>query len=110
MATLLDLSQKGDRLLGALINRINAIVGDAPYLLAGATARDLLLQAAHGIDPRRATTDVDLAFMLSTWDEYLGLRTRLLDSGDFSEVSKKGMHSFRFRGNLEVDIIPFGAI
>jgi hypothetical protein len=30
MATLLDLSQKGDRLLGSLIGRINAIVGDAP--------------------------------------------------------------------------------
>ena len=36
MATLLDLSQKGDLLLGALIGRVNAIVGDAPYLLAGA--------------------------------------------------------------------------
>lgn len=110
MATLLDLSQRGDPLLGALIGRINAIVGDAPYLLAGATARDLLLQAAHGIDPRRATTDVDLAFMVSTWDEYLGLRTRLLEPGDFAEVPGGGLHKLRFRGNLEVDIIPFGAV
>lgn len=110
MATLLDLSQKGDRLLGSLIGRINAIVGDAPYLLAGATARDLLLQAAHGIDPRRATTDVDLAFLVSSWDEYLGLRNRLLASGDFVEVPRGGLHKLRFRGNLEVDIMPFGAI
>ena len=110
MATLLDLSQKGDLLLGALIGRVNAIVGDAPYLLAGATARDLLLQAAHGIDTRRATTDVDLAFLVSTWDEYLGLRNQLLASGDFAEVPKGGLHKLRFRDKLEVDIMPFGAI
>jgi len=110
MATLLDLSQKADPQLGALIGRINAIVGDATYLLAGATARDLLLQAAHGIDPRRATTDVDLAFLVSSWDEYLGLRNRLLASGDFDEVPRGGLHKLRFRGNLEIDIMPFGAI
>ena len=46
MATLLDLSQKGDRLLGALIGRINAIVGVAPYLLAGATADGITRIAA----------------------------------------------------------------
>lgn len=110
MATLLDLSQKGDRLLGALIGRINAIVGDAPYLLAGATARDLLLQAAHGIDTRRATTDVDLAFLVGNWDEYLGLRNKLLASGDFAEMPKGGLNKLRFRGNLEIDILPFGGI
>lgn len=110
MATLLDLSQKGDPSLGALIGRINAIVGKAPYLLAGATARDLLLQAAHGIDPRRATKDVDLAFMVDTWDEYQSLRAGLLNSGDFSEVPREGLHKLRFRGSLEVDIMPFGAI
>jgi predicted nucleotidyltransferase len=48
MATLLDLSQKGD----------------------------LLLQAAHGIDTERSTTDVDLAFLADTWDEFLGLRNK----------------------------------
>ncbi len=110
MVTLLDLSQKGDRLLGALIGRVNAIVGDAPYLLAGATARDLLLQAAHGIDPRRATTDVDLAFLVGNWDEFLGLRNQLLASGDFAGMPKGGLHKLRFRGSLEVDIMPFGAI
>lgn len=110
MATLLDLSQKGDPLLGVLIGRINAIVGDAPYLLAGATARDLLLQAAHGIDPRRATTDVDLAFLASSWDEYRALRNQLLGSGDFTEVPRGGLHKLRFRGVLEVDVMPFGAI
>ena len=110
MATLLDLSQKGDPLLGELIGRVNAIVGDAPYLLAGATARDLLLQAAHGIDPRRATTDVDLAFLASSWDEYRALRNQLLGSGDFTEVPRGGLHKLRFRGVLEVDVMPFGAI
>ena len=110
MATLLDLSQKGDPLLGALIGRINAMVGDAPYLLAGATARDLLLQAAHGIDPGRATMDVDLAFQVGNWDEYLALRNRLLATGDFAELPRGGLHKLRFRHALEVDVMPFGAI
>ncbi len=107
---MLDLSQKADPLLGAMIGRVNAIVGDAPYLLAGATARDLLLHAAHGIDTRRATADVDLAFMVSTWDEYLALRKNLIASGDFTEVPKSALHKLRFRRTLEVDIMPFGAI
>ncbi len=110
MPTLLDLSQQGDPLLGALIGRFNAIVGDAPYLLAGATARDLLLQVAHGIDTRRATTDVDLAFLVGTWEEYLALREKLLVSGDFTEVPQGGLHKLRFRHTLEVDIMPFGAV
>jgi predicted nucleotidyltransferase len=110
MATLLDLSQTGDPLLGALIGRINAIAGDTPYLLAGATARDLLLQAAHGIDTRRATKDVDLAFLVDTWDEYLDLHARLLASGDFSGLPKDELHKLRFRGDLQVDVLPFGAI
>lgn len=107
---MLDLSQKADPLLGALIGRVNAIAGDTPYLLAGATARDLLLQAAHGIDTRRATQDVDLAFLIDTWDEYLDLHARLLASGDFAGPSEGGVHRLHFRGSLQVDVLPFGAI
>lgn len=110
MPGLLDLSQKADPLLGELINRVNAIVGDTPYLLAGATARDLLLHVAHGVDPRRATKDIDLAFLVSTREEYLALREKLLASGEFEAVPRKGLHNFRFRRVLEVDVLPFGAI
>jgi predicted nucleotidyltransferase len=74
MAILLDLSQKGDPLLGALIGCVNAATGGSPYLLAGATARDLLLKTAYGIDTRRATVDVDLAFLVDSWDEYRAIR------------------------------------
>ena len=111
MATLLDFSQKIElRPLGALVDRVNEVVSDRPYLLAGATARDLLLQHAHGIAPRRATADVDLAFLIEAWDQYLSLRANLLASGDFTEVPGKGQHKLRFHGSFEVDLLPFGAV
>ena len=110
MAILLDLSQKGDPLLGALIGCVNTAIGGSPYLLAGATARDLLLKTAYGIDTRRATVDVDLAFLVDSWDEYREIREKLLQSGEFREAPSSVIHKLRFRQGLEVDVMPFGAI
>lgn len=110
MATSLDFSQKTDlRLLSALIKQVSA-VAKTPYLLAGATARDLLLVYAHEIPNNRATVDVDLAFLMESWEEFEALRENLLAAGEFTEVPRKGIHKLRFRRTLEVDILPFGGV
>ena len=84
MATSLDLSDKIElRSLGELIERVNEICGGRPFLLAGATARDLLLEHAYRIRAPRATVDVDLAFLIDTWDDFHALRAELLHSGHF---------------------------
>lgn len=111
MATLLDLSQKTElRLLSALVKQIDTAVAQTPYLLAGAMARDLLLVYAHGIPNKRATMDVDLAFLVESWKEFEALRQRLLAKDDFAEVPSKGIHKLRFGRELEVDILPFGGV
>ncbi len=106
----LDFSQKNDlRLLAALIGDVTAIAGSAPFLLAGAMARDLLLAHAHGIRIDRRTEDVDLAFHVSGWDEFEQLRKRML-AGPFQEIPRSGIHKLKYRGTLEVDILPFGGV
>lgn len=89
---------------------LRAASGDvAPFVLAGAQARDLLLKHAHGIETGRQTMDVDFAFRVGSWDQFLSVREQLLASGDFIE-DKKVIHKVRYRNVLEVDIIPFGDI
>ena len=110
MATSLNFSQIVDlKLLAALIRRIQEAAGDTPFLLAGAMARDLLLKHARGIPIDRGTEDVDFAFFVSNWADFERLRKKLL-TGEFSEVPRKGIHKLRFRGSLEVDILPFGPV
>jgi predicted nucleotidyltransferase len=107
---LLDFSQNNDlRLLAALISQVRAAAGDIPFLLAGATARDLLLGHAQGIRIDRATEDVDLVFHVPDWAAFEQLRKKLLD-GEFSEIPRNGIHKLRYRGTLEVDILPFGGV
>ena len=111
MSTSLDFSQKTDlQLLGSLAKLVNEAATGMPYLLAGAMARDLLLVHAHGVRSNRATEDVDLAFLVKSWDEFKGLRRKLLAGGQFIEIPHKGIHKLRFGRTLEVDVLPFGGV
>ena len=40
------------------------------YFVAGATARDILLYHVFGIEPGRATLDVDLGIALDSWSQF----------------------------------------
>lgn len=108
--TSLDLSSRHElRHLAALIGAFRAAAGEIPFFLAGATARDLLLLYAHGIDPGRETLDTDLALMVSDWETFSALRSRLIDSGRFSPLGA-ALHRLLFDDWLEVDLIPFGGV
>jgi len=110
MATSLDLSRVTDlKLLAALIREVQAVAAGAPFLLAGAMARDLHLKYAHGVPTARGTEDVDLAFLVSSWNQFEQLRSDLLAHG-FKEIPKKGIHKLRYKGTVEVDILPFGGV
>lgn len=107
---MLDFSNTEDlRPLARLVRALRKESAGLPFLLAGAQARDLLLKHAHGIEVGRQTSDVDFAFRVGSWNEFHGLRQRLIGSGHFTEVPK-AIHKLRFRGELEVDIVPFGGI
>ncbi len=77
--TLLDFSNRAELgYLADLARAVKGAAGDLPYYLAGATARDLLLEHAHGINPGRDTTDLDLGIMLADWKAFERLRLAAL--------------------------------
>lgn len=107
---MLDFSNKPElRSLSALAAAFRAGAGTAPFFLAGASARDLLLYYAHGIDSGRRTRDVDLALMVPDWATFDAIRARLTASGAFTAASSEP-HRLWFDGKLPVDLIPFGAV
>ena len=82
-----------------------------PFLLVGATVRQLILNDYYEIEERRKTQDVDFGVMLSDWDSYERLADALVNSGGFRREVKKRPHEFRFGAERNwIDIIPFGAI
>ena len=108
----LDLSKKPELIwLSRLVADIQVVAQERDLLLVGAQARDLLLMHAYRIDTRRATEDVDLAFMVGDWSQFLDLRTRLVESGRFSELERT-LHKLTHNGvgNSRVDLIPFAGV
>ncbi len=95
-----------------VVNRVAAELG-LPYIVVGATARDLLLFHVFGIPVTRATADVDFAVAMDSWDRFRELRAALLASGHFREgkmehrVYLKGLS---VKDEIPVDLIPFGGL
>ena len=83
------------------------------FLLVGAYARDLFLRDGGSTRLPRRTNDVDFAVMVASWDEFLALRTSLLQKSRFVPVSAAGcevLHKLMYCGQLEFDFIPFGGL
>jgi len=105
----MDLSDKEDlRSLSQLIGNIRSAALDHDPLMVGAMARDLLLHYGSGLPVQRATTDVDLAFAVASWNEFNALRNALLTSEWFTETRIE--HKLLHRNALEIDLIPFGGV
>jgi predicted nucleotidyltransferase len=83
-----------------------------PYFLAGATARDLVLENIFGRPPGKLTRDLDFGFALSDWKEFENLKAALISTGRFEpdraiqRVSY--LHSTGIK--VDVDLIPFGGV
>jgi len=106
---LLDLSGKTDALIPIFedTTRIADSLG-IPFFVIGATARDLILEHGYGIRSFRATRDLDLAIRVEDWEKYAILSETLLESGLFD--TDRIPHRFIYRGELYIDIVPFGPI
>lgn len=95
--------------LARIVEVVNEAVPGAEWILVGALARDLLLHYAHGIAISRATTDVDLAIAVRSWEHFSTTRQALLDSGRFESV--RGVaHQVTFDRDIKIDLVPFGGI
>lgn len=105
---MLELSKIDElRPLARLVSKVSAAAGATAFAIAGAQARDLHLKHANGIDTARKTGDVDFAFNVGSWQEFHDLRRSLLASGEFTEFTRD-LRRLKFRGTLEIDIVPFG--
>jgi predicted nucleotidyltransferase len=78
-----------------------------PYIVVGASARDLVLHHAHGVEIIRATGDIDFGVQVESWDAFLALKTTLLEK-HFKESDQKQRLISPL--GIPVDFVPFGAI
>jgi len=78
-----------------------------PYLVVGASARDMVLHHGYGAKVQRATADIDFALQVPSWDAFATLRKELLANG-FSETNTA--HRLIGPNNWPIDIVPFGGV
>lgn len=87
---------------------------DLAYCLIGAMARDVLLGHVFGLDPGRATRDVDVAFALESWEQFQQIQHRLI-AGGRCVAARDVTHRLLFSPDgatqqYIVDLIPFGGV
>lgn len=107
--TSLNISGKLDAGSVSLYQAISEVAEDlgVPFLVVGASARDLVLHYGYGSRIERATADIDVGIEVPSWDAFQVLKDRLLECG-FSPTDME--HRLLSPQGVEVDIIPFGPI
>ena len=72
MSTLLNISGKIDPRSSEVFDFVNSVLAELkmPYIVVGATARDLVLHHGHGARIQRATDDVDFAIEVPDWNAF----------------------------------------
>ena len=83
-----------------------------PYFLAGATARDLVLENIFGRPPGKLTRDLDFGFALSDWKEFENLKAALISTGRFKpdRAIQRVLYQHSAGISVAVDLIPFGDV
>lgn len=95
------------QVLADLITIVSAL--DLPMILVGAGARLLIFDQKFG--EGRGTKDWDVAISIDSWEAYQKLCEYLIEGDAPRFQSTKNSHKFKhLETNIEVDIIPFGAI
>lgn len=83
-------------------------------LLVGAQAKVILLENIHGLNPGRATSDIDFAFAIENWEQFNQIKHYLVATGRFRESPKEKQRlmyqSSLIQHEFIVDIIPFGGV
>lgn len=108
-AILLNISGKIDPALANLCAMVAecATKLQIPYLVVGASARDMVLHYGYGTKIQRATADIDFALQVPSWNAFTTLRKELIVNG-FSETNTT--HRLVGLNNWPIDIVPFGGI
>jgi predicted nucleotidyltransferase len=105
-----------DAFIVSILELIDRLLRDAkiPYMLIGATARDLLLYHVFGHAVTRATYDLDIAILVDSWDRFALVKRLFLDIPGFTDKGRSGQRLYYqapgARFETIVDIIPFGNV
>jgi predicted nucleotidyltransferase len=87
---------------------------DCPYMLVGATARDILLYNVFGHQVMRATQDVDIAISIDSWERFNTVKSEILRTPDFRPSTAQPyrvLHKTHGAAySTPIDILPFGEI
>jgi predicted nucleotidyltransferase len=83
------------------------------YFVAGATARDLVLVHVHGLEPGKATRDIDFAIAVENWDKFMRLKELLVATRSFE--ASRAPHRMMYLDEatatrIPIDLVPFGGI
>ena len=82
------------------------------WLVIGAMARDIMLKGVFDLDAGRATRDVDLAVVVSGWNQFEDLKSALLGTALFREARGIAHRLYYATGGgsegYPLDVIPFG--
>jgi predicted nucleotidyltransferase len=107
----LDVSRKLDRVSIDLLLAVDSTAAalGVTYCIIGAFARDVMLGLCFGIDTGEATRDIDFGLMMDDWAQFEELRARLVAHQGFAE-HRSIPHRLAFRGERQLDIVPFGGI
>lgn len=80
-----------------------------PFLLIGATARDIIFEHLHGVKSPRITMDIDIAVEVAAWNSYDLIKNELLNKYGF--VATDQIQRFRHKEKeIILDVVPFGSI
>src|SRR5262245_26055886 len=107
--TLLDLSGKLPQNKEQSLREVAIIASQLgiSFFVVGAFARDLILEGIHNIKTQRATEDIDFGIRVESWDQFMELKSALLQTGRFQTHPAKQQRLFYEEDSI-IDIVPFG--
>ena len=79
-------------------------------MLVGAAARDFWLNHFQVRANVRTTCDVDLACLVSDWNEYRRLIDTLVKNSELQTDARGIRHRLWLADQISVDIVPFGGV
>jgi len=108
MSTLLNLTGQLDAETVNTLSDVNDVATqlNIPYIIVGATARDLILHHGYGAAVQRATCDIDIAVQVDSWVSFEIVKQELCVR-NFTETPMQ--HRLTNSTGKPIDIVPFGA-
>jgi predicted nucleotidyltransferase len=110
---ILEIKKPVDHAVVEVLERVSKVMArfNVEYVLAGATARDIILTNVFALQAGRKTNDLDFGIVVRDWPQYSEIRQALLATCRFQgDKSAQRLLYLYGEAKLKVDLIPFGPI